>query len=53
MPRASLKRVKTNAYELNGEGGRAKFIATIHQVSNVRSSQPMTIAAYNGFKIYL
>lgn len=27
-----------------GEEGRAKFIATIHELRNVRSSQPSTIA---------
>ena len=26
-----------------------KFIATIHEVNNVRSSQQRTITAYNGF----
>ena len=26
-----------------------QFIATIHEVNNVRSSQPRTITAYNGF----
>ena len=49
-PPRERRQKRTN---FHGEEGRDKFIATIHEISNVKSSQPSTITTYNGISISL